>query len=209
MIDHRSSAPWLVLILAVALDLGVPFLLGLGYPGYHPLYHTISDLGTAHCPLALPARLNLLIVGSLFIAFSRMQAARCRLSSRAGQWYSFHLLLYGFTCILAGIFPADPLGIPESWLGKTHGITSAIGFLALIANPLIARTFYHRARLRLFNVLLFVAGVLTFGAFIVSGFYQEGLFQYAGLWQRLNLMVLYGAVLLNFYWLQPADYTQK
>jgi len=48
---------------------------------------------------------------------------------------------------------------------------------------------------------LFVLAVLTFVLFLTSENIDSGILQYTGLFQRLNLIILYGHLILNYIWI--------
>lgn len=102
---------------------------------------------------------------------------------------------------MAGIFPEDPKGIGETISGKIHGITSGIGFILLILNPLWAIWIAEFKDLRYMNITLFILAILTFILFMISENINSGIFQYTGLFQRLNLIILYGHLILNYIWI--------
>lgn len=194
----RAAVFLVVLIAAIVTDLLGPFLWATRYPGYNHLRDTISALGAPGSPVQKEQSAALILVGSLLLVFAFGQG----LSFQAVRWshvlFLLGIVLFGVGSILAGIFPEDPAGAAETASGKIHGIASGLGFLFLILNPLWALWIEEFARLKAVNVGLFVAAVLSFAAFLASGNHTAGILQYTGLFQRLNLAVLYGHLLLNF-----------
>ena len=112
--------------------------------------------------------------------------------------YVFGIIAFGIGCILAGIFSEDPKGFEESVSGKIHGIASGVGFIFLICNPLWATFIDAFSKYKAWNIFLFGAGIVTFSVFIISENIETGLLRYTGLFQRLNLIVLYACLILNF-----------
>ena len=108
------------------------------------------------------------------------------------------IIAFGIGCIFAGIYPEDPKGVEETVSGKIHGIASGLGFILLILNPLWATFIADFNRYRVLNIILFGAGLITFVLFIVSENRNTGLLKYTGFFQRLNLIILYGCLILNF-----------
>ena len=102
---------------------------------------------------------------------------------------------------MAGIFPEDPKGISETISGKIHGIASGIGFIFLILNPLWAIWIAEFRDLRYVNMMLFVLAVLTFILFMISENIDSDILRYTGLFQRLNLTILYGHLIFNYIWI--------
>lgn len=111
--------------------------------------------------------------------------------------YTCGIIVYGVGCILAGVFSEDSKGPEESISGKIHGIASGIGFIFLILNPLWATFIDAFQKNRIQNIILFGAGILTFSLFMLSENRETGFLQYMGLFQRLNLIILYGCLVLN------------
>ena len=82
-----------------------------------------------------------------------------------------------------------------------HGIASGIGFIFFILNPLWAIRIAEFKDLRYFNIALLFLAVLTFVLFIASENKNSGILRYSGLFQRLNLIILYGHLILNYAWM--------
>ena len=190
-----------ILMLATLGDLLIPVIIGIKYPGYNHLIDTISTLGTDKIPVQKFQCINLIAVGILFIIFSFGQG----LSFTQIKWYHtlfiIGIILFGVGTILAGIFPEDPKGIGETISGKIHGIASGIGFIFLILNPLWAIWIAEFKDLRYVNITLFVLAILTFILFMISENINSGILKYTGLFQRLNLIILYGHLILNYIWI--------
>jgi len=116
----------------------------------------------------------------------------------ANNWYTIGIILFGIGCIFAGIFPEDIQGSSESINGKIHGIASGLGFLFLILNPLWALWIRELQNFKIINILLFIFGLITFVLFLVSENKTKGILKYTGLFQRINLIILYGALIFNY-----------
>jgi len=190
-----------ILLLATLGDLFVPIIIGSEYPGYNHLIDTISTLGTNKSPVQKFQCINLIAVGILFIIFSVGQGLVFTQIKWCHKLFIIGIILFGVGSILAGIFPEDPKGIAETISGKIHGIASGIGFIFLIFNPLWAIWIAEFKDLRYVNMTLFVLAVLTFILFMVSENISSGILQYTGLFQRLNLTILYGHLILNYIWI--------
>jgi len=187
-----------VLAAAVVADLGVSFVLGLRVPGYSPWRDTISQLGAPGSPVQLLESVNLVIVGVLFLFFAVGELRLAEKPRRFHHWYAWGLILFAVGCVLAGIFPEDAAGSAESVSGKIHGISSGLGFLALMFNPLWMVWIHNNRGMRLLNGLFFGAAVVTFILFGASEDVSAGWLSYTGLFQRINLLVLYASLVVNF-----------
>jgi hypothetical protein len=188
----------IILIVAASTDLLIPVILGFKYPGYDHFRDTISTLGTKESPVRKQESINLIIVGILFVIFAFGQGFAFENVGWSHGLYICGIIVFGIGCIIAGIFPEDPKGLKESVSGKIHGIASGIGFIFLILNPLWATSIDAFEKYQALNIFLFGAGIVTFTLFILSENKETGLLKYTGLFQRLNLIVLYGCLILNF-----------
>ncbi len=190
----------IILLVAMCADLLIPVVLATRYPGYNHFRDTISTLGTPGSPVRKYQCAMLITVGSLLLVFAVGQA----LSFQTIQWshilFLLGIILFGVGSIFAGIFAEDPHGVEETMTGKIHGITSGLGFFFLVLNPLWALWIDEFAELKFVNAVIFSLAILSFMAFLLSKSFTTGIFQYPGLFQRLNLCVLYGHLLLNFVW---------
>ena len=198
---YQSIIFLVILLLATLGDLFVPIIIGSEYPGYNHLIDTISTLGTNVSPVKKFQCINLIVVGILFIIFSVGQGLSFTQIKWCHKLFIIGIILFGVGTVLAGIFPEDPKGISETISGKIHGIASGIGFIFLILNPLWAIWIAEFKDLRYVNMTLFVLAVLTFILFMVSENISSGILQYTGLFQRLNLIILYGHLILNYIWI--------
>lgn len=190
-----------ILLLATLGDLLVPIIIGMKYPDYNHLIDTISTLGTNKSPVQKFQCINLIVVGILFIIFSIGQDLSFTQVKWCHKLFIIGIILFGVGTILAGIFPEDQKGITETISSKIHGIASGIGFIFLILNPLWAIWIAKFKDLRYVNITLFVLAVLTFILFMISENIDSGILQYTGLFQRLNLIILYGHLILNYIWI--------
>ena len=189
-----------ILLLATLGDLFIPIIIGIKYPGYNHLVDTISTLGINKSPVQKFQCINLIVVGILFIVFSVGQGLSFTQIKWCHTLFILGIILFGVGTILAGIFPEDPKGISETISGKIHGIASGIGFIFFILNPLWAIWIAEFKDLRQVNMMLFVLAVLIFILFLISENINSGFLKYTGLFQRLNLVILYGHLILNYIW---------
>jgi hypothetical protein len=188
----------IILLITTIGDLLIPVIIGFKYPGYNHLQDTISSLGTKISPVQKYQCLNLMIVGFLLIVFTIGQYQAFESIRWSHILYLTGLILFGTGTVLAGFFPEDPIGMSETVSGKIHGISSGIGFLFLIFNPLWAIWIKEFKGLTQINVAAFLLASLTFVLFIVSEKKNSGIFKYTGLLQRLNLFILYGNMIFNY-----------
>lgn len=188
---------FIVLLLASISDLFFPVVIGRKYPGYNHFVHTISTLGTKKSPVQTYQCRNLIFVGVLLLLFAFGQYGLFEQTTWPQYWYTIGIMVFAVGCMFAGIFPEDPKGVTETLSGKIHGIASGIGFLFLILCPLWAMWIQEFHIIKRWNAMCFALGLMTFLAFLASDRVTTGILRYTGLFQRMNLMILYGALLMN------------
>lgn len=187
----------IILFVAAFADLLVPVVLGLKYPGYNHFLDTISILGAKGSPVKKQENLNLVMIGILLIVFSFLQRLAFTSSVWSHSLYTLGIIVFGIGCIVAGIFPGRAKGVGENFSGKIHDIASGTGFIFFLFSPLWASFIDVFAKYRAFNIIFFTIGIVSFALFILSENKETGLLKYTGLFQRLNLLVLYGCLLFN------------
>jgi hypothetical membrane protein len=184
----------LVGLIATLGDFVVPYLLGKRYPNYSNFKDTISTLGTNKSPVKKYLSYSLITTGSLLLIFSVGHIFIFSTYSWQYILYVLGIAVFGIGSILAGIFPEDIRGSGETTSGKIHGISSGLGFICLIFSPLWMFLILDNNGLRIFNILFFTLGLLSFIAFMVS-YKRDGL---TGLWQRVNMVTLYLPLMINY-----------
>ncbi len=195
----------LIGFVAMIGDFVVPLILGIKYPNHNALYDVISELGTQGSPVTKQISAWLIIEGILFICFGIGQGLQFRNQTWAHWIYLWGILVFGIGAgVIAGIFPEDTKGAEETITGKIHGIFSGLGFMFLIMNSLWALWIDELNGLEGLNTILFILGVITFGLFVASEKKEAGILGMSGLWQRLNMLVVYSAILINFIVTKPA-----
>lgn len=199
---NRTAVFLFVLISAIVADFLIPVLLATRYPGYNHLRDTISALGAPGSPVQKEQSAALILVGSLLLVFAVGQGLSFQVVRWSHVLFLLGIVVFGVGSVLAGIFPEDPAGAAETASGKIHRIASGLGFLFLVLNPLWALWIEEFARLRFVNAVLFVAALVFFAVLLALGKSANGSFPYTGLFQRLNLAVLCGHLLVNFLWQQ-------
>ena len=192
----------IILLIASAADLFVPVLIAPRYYGYSHLRDTISTLGTSKSPVKKYQGLNLIIVGSLFCIFSIGQALSFDLIKWPHVLYIIGIVFFAIGTVMAGIFPEDAQDASESTSGKIHGISSGVGFIFLILNPLSALWIKEFEAARILNRILFPLAIVSFGLFIVSEKRTGGFLKFTGLFQRINLIILYSHLAVDFFWMK-------
>ena len=185
--------------IAIIGDFLIPVIIAKKYKNYSHLRNTISTLGTAKSPVKKQTSIWLISQGILFVIFGIGQSLQFASFSWKHCLYIWGIIAFGIGAgIIAGIYPEDSKGVKETKNGKIHGIAAGLGFILLIFNPLLATGIKEFSGLELVNTIFFVIGVLTFQVFILSGKNKKGILSFSGLWQKLNLVVLYSPLLTNY-----------
>ena len=170
----------LIGLVAMIGDFVVPLILGRKYPNHNIFNDVISELGTKGSPVRKQLSAWLIILGILFICFGIGQGLQFRDKTWAHWMYLWGIVMFGIGAgVIAGLFPEDRKCVEETVSGKVHGIFSGLGLKGL-------------------NTTLFVFGVITFVFFIASEKKEAGILGMSGLWQRLNMLAIYSAILINF-----------
>jgi len=194
----------LIGLAAMIGDFVVPHMLGRKYPHYNNLYDAISELGTKGSPARKQLSVWLIILSVFFICFGIGQGLQFRNQTWAHWIYLWGIVIFGIGAgVIAGIFPEDTRGAKETISGKIHRIFSGLGFIFLIMNPLWALWIDELNGLESLNTILFIVGMTTFGLFAASEKKETGIFGMSGLWQWLNMLVVYRAILMNFIITKP------
>jgi hypothetical protein len=181
-------------LVAIIGDFVVPYLLGKRYPDYSNLKDTISTLGTNTSPVKKQLSYWLIIAGSLLLIFSIGHLFVFSSYSWKHVLYLLGIVIFGVGAILAGIFPEDVKGTEETVSGKIHGISSGLGFIFLILNPLWMFLIIEDNGLKTVNIIFFILGLLSFIIFMVSYRIDRSI----GLWQRINMAALYLPLIVNY-----------
>lgn len=183
---------WCIVMLG---DLLLPVLLSRRFPRYTHLDMALSVLGCQESPVSRVYNLWCILSGLvfcaaavvLFFAFrSKITAISCIL-----------LLLYGIGCeILSGLFPLPTTERTEDRSARIHGISSALGFTALLFVPLLFGFSLRSGGFFLLGALSFLSFFVAFACFccFILGEkepFRATVLRHGGLWQRLTLAACY------------------
>ncbi len=166
-------------------------------PGYDPLRHPVSSLSLG--PGGWIQMLTFWVTGLLVIGF----AIGLR---RAGIGRATPILIaiVGLGIFAAGFFACDPISgyppgspipAPRTLHGIVHDMVSTPVFTVLPAAMIVLARRWVRAGRRGWAVASALAAPALFGCFVMAavGFAQNpAVMPYAGLWQRLSLIIGFG-----------------
>jgi hypothetical protein len=184
-------------LVAFVGDFLVTIVLGFFYPNYNHLEMVQSELGTFQSPVAFWIGLWWVIFGILLIALAIGFGATFASGKRTVLIVALLIGLFGLGAgVGAGLFPMDPAGAETSLAGELHDIFAGIGFSVLALVPLVSLAVFPRKRvpgMYWLSIGAFVLGVVSLVLFVISedAISPAGIFVYAGLWQRLFLLIHY------------------
>ena len=196
--DWLNTYGWYFLIVAMAGDLIVSFVLSLFYKGYKSRKMSISALGNPSSPVRIPFNIWMLIEGLLFL-----------LALPAVYGY-FHPVSGGITivmlvfiaafavgsCILTCFFSVNESKDVVTLASKIHGAGSVIGFMLFLVVPLLVAILSFKSQdtvMGVISIVSFVLALVFFALFVMSDKpeFKNTLINNEGLWQRLNLVFMY------------------
>ena len=187
--------------LTLLLDNLLPFILACFYPHYSHRQTALSVLGARQSPVKRIYNFWCILSGAVFCVapYAFYQANRSGLA--VAIWIL--LAVYGIGCeIVSGLCPLNEQREEEDLITKIHGGASAIGFMALLAVPLLLAILQFRngeAPCGAIALACFIVAFLFFCFFIMGEKekFQKTVLRYGGLWQRL---VLAGGYVPLFLW---------
>ena len=163
-------------------------------PGYDPLRHPVSALSLG--PGGWVQMVTFWLTGLLVIAFA-IGLRRVDI----GRATPILLAIVGLGFLAAGFFACDPISgypvgspipAPRTPHGIAHDLFSTPVFTVLPAAMIVMARHFHRAGDRVWTLLSAAAAPVFFACFVLAsvGFGQNPLLMpYAGLWQRLALII--------------------
>lgn len=178
--------------------------------GYDPLRHPVSSLSLG--PGGWVQMITFWVTGLLVLAF----AVGLR-QAGAGRAVPILIALVGTGFVGAGFFACDPISgyppgspipAPRTAHGIAHDLFSTPVFTLLPAAMLVMARRFRRAGERAWAVLSALCAPVFFACFVIAaiGFGQHPmLMPYAGLWQRLALIVGLGWLALLARWVRSVE----
>jgi hypothetical protein len=175
----------------------IAFLIGETRDVYNHAAQGISALSEAGAPARWAQSANFITVGLLTIG----QAVGLHRGIRHGKGSMAGPVLIGVFSLLAlftnGIFPADPVGAPETTAGTIHSLTAGLGFLAVIASMFILpRRLCEAADWRNLAGISRWMGAAAVILMLIYLFAQEGVVSTLGPWTGLLQRIFAATVLL-------------
>lgn len=153
-------------------------------PDYDPVSRWVSEYAVGSYGFLMTSAFFGLSLGSLALVIGLYQGV-----SRSGRsWIGLLLLgIWGVGILIAGIFPGDLRGAPETISGNIHDLASLLSFFSLIAATiLLSRRFKQDERWRPFHRSAFILSLVILATFI--GFFLTAGTEFVGLSQRIFIV---------------------
>lgn len=188
----------MILLFTIIGEFIVPWILEQFYSEYNSMKMVMSVLGSPQSPVRLVYNLWLVWLGG-FLAYT---AGVYFMSFRANfpVLAVFMLLSIGFFAVgaglISGFFSVNESKYIVTTASKIHGISAAIGFMALLLFPLLNGivSFKQNGTLEgIISISSFVLSLIFFACFVMGAKeqFQNTPLKYEGLWERLTLFCMY------------------
>ena len=188
----------MILLFTIIGEFIVSWILEQFYSEYNSMKMVMSVLGSPQSPVRLVYNLWLVWLGG-FLAYT---AGVYFMSFRANfpVLAVFMLLSIGFFAVgaglISGFFSVNESKYIVTTASKIHGISAAIGFMALLLFPLLNGivSFKQNGTLEgIISISSFVLSLIFFACFVMGDKeqFQNTPLKYEGLWERLTLFCMY------------------
>ena len=189
---------WLFLLLAMAGDLIVSFVLSLFYKGYSNAKMSISALGNPNSPVRLPFNIWMILEGLFFlISIPAIYQYYNQVSGVVTKTLIAFISIFAIgACIFTGFFSVNESKEIVTTASKIHGAASVIGFMLFLFVPVCVAILSFKSgesAMGIISIVSFVISIFFFVLFVMSGKpeFKNTVIQNEGLWQRLNLIFMY------------------
>ena len=196
--EKLNSYGWFFILIAMAGDLIVSFVLSMFYGEYSNLKMSISALGNPSSPVRIPFNIWMLIEGLLFL----MELPTINNAFRpisGGITIALLIFIASFAigaCILTCFFSVNESKDVVTLASKIHGAGSVIGFMLFLFVPLLISILYYKdqnSMMGTVSIICFAVAMVFFVLFVMSDKqeFKNTIIDNEGLWQRLNLAFMY------------------
>lgn len=194
---------WYALLIAMAGDILVAWLLPLFYKGYSSMEMSISALGNPQSPVRAFFNVWMLIEGALFlVALPAIYKLYKPVSG--GLTWTLVVFVAAFAvgaCIFTCFFSVNETKDVVTTASKIHGAGSVVGFMLFLFVPLLVAILSFKnseTMVGVVSVVSFIIALVFFVLFVMSDKpeFKDTLIHNEGLWQRLNLIFMYLPLIL-------------
>lgn len=187
-----------LLLLTIIGEFFLPWILGRYYNGYNSRTMVMSALGSSQSPVRLIYNAWLMWLGCflLFTAVVYFFVIRTEFSVLS-VLISLSIGIFAVGAgVISGIFSVNENKDIVTIASKIHGVSAAIGFMALLFFPLLNGIVSFKQKDVVFGVVSIISFILAliFFTFFVMGDkeqFQNTVFRYEGLWERMTLFCMY------------------
>ena len=189
---------WYALVIAMAGDLLVSFVLPCFYKEYSSMKMSISALGNPQSPVRIPFNIWMLIEGVLFLI--AIPALYNRYNSISGgltyTMLAFITIFAIGACIFTCFFSVNESKDIVTTASKIHGVGSVVGFMLFLFVPLLVAIFSFKSKdtgMGVVSIVCFIIAFVFFVLFVMSDKpeFSDTIINNEGLWERLNLIFMY------------------
>lgn len=187
---------WILLLLFVLCDGGMPYLLGGMWSQFSQAHQVVSDLGSVTSPVKNYFEHGSILTGSLLLV--SLPAIKFYFAAPIFQtmrreifWLLLSIAAFAIgDCIFTGVFSIDHTTSGLTLATMIHGLGSGAGILGMLAAPLLLARIFKPINATFAKIcgLIFLVALLSAGA---NGLSQLFAFSYKGIIQRVSLVFLY------------------
>lgn len=194
----------IILPAVMILDLLLPFFISIPYKGYSHRDMALSVLGNRKSPLHMIYNLWQIVSGVVFVwAGYTAYTAFHNTYPALGIALMLCLAAYGIGCeIVSALFPVGESKQAVTIAATIHGIFSVLGFMTLLAAPLllgIMQMGMAQQQKGVVSIVFFILALFGMVFFVMSDKpeLKDKWFAHEGLWQRVCIGLLYFPLLLG------------
>ena len=196
--ERLYSYGWLFILIAMAGDLLVSFVLSLFYRGYSNFKMSISALGNPASPVRIPFNIWMLVEGVLFLlAIPAVYKFYHEISGGITVTMIIFIIAFAVgSCIFTCFFSVNESKEIVTLASRIHGAGSVIGFMLFLFVPLLIGILSFKGQdktVGIISIICFVLAIVFFTLFVMSDKpeFKNTFVNNEGLWQRLNLLCMY------------------
>lgn len=187
-----------ILLFTIAGEFLLPWILKHFYAEYDSKKMVMSALGNPKSPVRFIYNSWLIWLGC-FLTFTAViyfyEYKETSFSLSCLIFLSISIFAIG-AGLLSGLFSVNESKEFETLASKIHGVSAAIGFMALLFFPLLNGILSFKKTDSMYGITSIIAFVLSFISFTLfimgdKEQFQDTILSYEGLWERLTLFCMY------------------
>lgn len=188
----------IILLFTMIGEFLIPWILEQIYAEYNGKIMVMSALGSPGSPVRLVYNLWLVWLGVFLIYTASIYCSSLR--AKFPVLAVFMLLSIGIFAVgaglISGIFSVNESKDIVTTASKIHGVSSAIGFMALLFFPLLNGVVSFKQKdipEGMISISSFMLSLVCFVCFVMGdkAQFQNTILKYEGLWERLTLFCMY------------------